>query len=79
MTALTWVKPDEYHIRSACGRFSVARLNVLGTIWYVAFKLPWGESSPSTELGATHVSSGADDDERKAAIHEMQQLCEAAA
>lgn len=76
---LHWRKPDDYHIRSTCGRFSVARLSVCGTIWYVAFRLPFGESQPSTEIGATKLSAGATDAERQVAIREMQQVCEAAA
>lgn len=76
---LRWRKADEYHIRSYCGRFSVARLNVAEKHWYVAFRLPFGEASPSTEIGATVLPATANEAERISAIHEMQQLCEAAA
>lgn len=79
MTALSWRRVDEYHMRSQDGRFSIARLNCSPRCWYVAFKLPFSESSPSTEIGATTVSTDASDDERMFAIREMQQICEAAA
>ena len=75
---LQWRKRDDYHTRSTCGRFSVARVNVGDRCWYIAWRLPFGESEPSTEIGATTVSRDASDDERLAAIHEMQQICEAA-
>jgi hypothetical protein len=79
MTALTWRKPDDYHIRSECGRFTVARMNVVDSVWYAAFKLPWSESEPSTEIAATKLSANASDAERMAAIRELQSVCETAA
>lgn len=76
---LAWRKVDEYHIRSNCGRFSVARITVASKIWYVAFRLPFGESQPSTEIGATSLPATATEAERKTAIRDMKQICEAAA
>lgn len=79
MTALIWRRVDDYHVRSQCGRFSVARMCVDVRMWYVAWKLAFDGAHPSTELGATSLPITANDAERIAAIHEMQDLCEAAA
>ena len=73
---LQWVKPDDYHIRSECGRFSVSRMTVSPFgIWYVAWRRSLVDGR-ATELGATRVPITAPDAERQNAIREMQQLCE---
>jgi hypothetical protein len=70
---LKWNKIDAYHLRSDCGRFSIARMHTGLTFWYVAFKLP------KLEIGATQLSIMADDVARKLAVRQMQDLCEAEA
>lgn len=75
---LHWLKPDDYHIASKCGRFTVTRLTVTPSVWYVAFQRAAFEGR-ATELGATRLPSTANDTEKQAAIREMQELCEAAA
>jgi len=70
---LRWVKPDDYHIASDCGRFTVTRLTVTPHVWYVAFKRRFEASA--VEIGATQLPATATDAERTAAIHEMQELC----
>jgi hypothetical protein len=77
MSELHWHKADDYHIRSRCGRFSVSRLNVSPRVWYVAWRRPFSELDPPTELGATSLPDTANDAERISAIREMQGLCEA--
>lgn len=78
MSELHWRKVDDYHMRSACGRFSIARVNAEPQCWYIAWRLTSREAQPSTELGATVVPMDASDGERLQAIHDMKQLCEAA-
>jgi hypothetical protein len=79
MTALTWRRADEYHFRSQCGRFSIARVIVSEWIWYIAWRLTRREDESSTEIGATRLPLAATPDERKAALIDMQQICEAEA
>lgn len=71
---LRWLSPtDSYHVRSECGKFSVARRTVNGVDWYVAYRI---EATHAIELGATSVAKNVTDEGRKAAIREMKQLCE---
>lgn len=72
MSALRWNKPDDYHIRSDCGRYSVCRITITPHIWYIAWRTPY------EEIGATRLDENATDAERQAAIREMQQVCAAA-
>ena len=77
---LRWRKPDDHHIRSLCGKFTVARLTVAPNLWYIAFRRVEGaDGVRSTELGATRLSSTAGDAQRTAAIREMQKLCQGVA
>lgn len=87
MTALRWTKPDEFHVRSECGRFAVARRRVNGVDWYIAYRAPTeseravaDEHLLTIELGATRVDAKrATDAERLKAIGAMREICEAAA
>lgn len=72
---LRWLAADDYHTRTSCGRFTVARRRVSGIDWYVAYRR---DGARSVELGATQVSPRATDAERSAAIRDMKALCEAA-
>lgn len=77
---LRWLKPDEYHIRTTCGRFTVCRLTCSPfALWYVAWQRDVLEPERATEIGATRVPITAPEHERQRAIREMQQLCEATA
>lgn len=73
MKRLQWRKPDQWHVRSACNRFSVCKMIVEGRIWYVAYRLPYDE------LGSARLERDATDAERVATIKAMQEICEAAA
>lgn len=74
---LRWKKPDEYHIRSECGGFTVARITVAPSLWYIAFRRAKTESGVrSTEIGATRLPAAASDEQRQSAIRDMQKLCE---
>lgn len=76
---LQWRKPDDFHIRSECGRFTVSKMTVLDRLWYVAFRRDEGQNGVrSIELGATAMPIDALDGERSKAIGELKQLCEAA-
>ena len=78
MKQIQWLKPDDYHIRSACGQFSVCRMSTPFAIWYIA----WRKSKLddfAREIGATRVPVAAPDSERSNAIKAMQELCEAEA
>lgn len=69
---LQWRKPDEYHIASVCGRFTVCRITVDKAPIYIAFRKPYDE------LASRRLQANASDAERTAAIKEMQAVCEAA-
>lgn len=78
--ALRWLKPDDYHIRSECGRFTVARRRISGVDWYIAYRREQSvDVTRAHELGATEVQPRATEAQRKAAIRAMQHLCEVAA
>lgn len=80
MTSLRWLQPDEYHIRTECGRFSVARRRVNGVDWYIANRIePTVDVERAHEIGATQVTPRATGDERLKAISAMREICEAAA
>ena len=74
---LAWRKPDDYHIKSACGRFAVSRMNVSPHIWYVAWRVSNG-LSPSHEIGSRQLAADAPDSERSTAIKALQAMCEGA-
>lgn len=76
---LRWRKPDQYHIRSACNRFAVCRMNVGLAIWYIAWRRSLMDDGVSTEIGATRLPIAAPESERLAAIKAMQEVCEAEA
>lgn len=76
---LRWTRPDAYHIRTECGCYSVARNTVNGVDWYIAFRRIANGTITTREIGATSVSPRATDEERRNAIRDMQQLCEAEA
>ena len=69
---LQWRKPDEYHIVTTCGRFSVCRITVDKAPLYIAFRRPY------QELACRRLLPDASDVERGAAIKDMQAVCEAA-
>ena len=71
---LQWIKPDDYHIRTTCGRYSVSRVTTADHLHYIAWRLGT-DDQPSTELTFTTVKRDATDDERKAAIKRVQQAC----
>jgi hypothetical protein len=83
---LRWLPADEYHTRSECGRFTVARRRVSGEDWYIAYHR---EPTPATkdttprvasiELAAARVTVKATDAERAEVIRRMKAVCEAAA
>lgn len=75
---LHWLKPDYYHIRSDCGKFSVCRMSTPFAIWYIAWRKSRFDEY-AVEIGATRVPVAAPDAERTAAIKAMQEICEAAA
>ena len=70
--SLVWYKADAYHLKSSCGRFSIARLSVDTALWYVAFHL-------KDEIGANRVPIAASPEERARALEEVKALCEAEA
>jgi hypothetical protein len=70
---MQWSKTDDYHIASACGRFTVCRLSVMGEVVYIAFKRPYNE------LGSVRLPGTASDAQRVEAIRECQGMCEAVA
>ena len=78
MSVLQWRRPDEHHIATVCGRFTVARIRVQDVDHYVAFRR---EPTPAVvkahELGERAVPPRATDAERMAAIKSLQQCCEA--
>ena len=76
---LRWRKRDNYHLRTECGRFSIARVSVNGAPWYIAWRLSRREAEPSTEIGATRLEADATSQEREEAVGALKALCEAAA
>jgi hypothetical protein len=72
---LRWLKPDAYHIRSDCGRYSVARIDMGVRDHYVAWRLPRAEHELPRELDSHRVAKTARDEDRLAAIRSMQQRC----
>lgn len=76
---LEWRRVDDYHLRSKCGRFSISRVTAGDRLWYIAWQLTRREDEPSTEIGATQLPLDATNDERRAALIDMQKVCEAAA
>lgn len=79
MTALTWRRADKYHLRSRCGRFSIAKVLQNGAPWYIAWRLSRSEAESSTEIGATRLDADATDKERDEAVGALKALCEASA
>lgn len=78
MTELRWRKPDQYHIASVCGRFTVARIRVQDVDHYVAFRRePTVSVVRAHELDVRTVAPRATDAERMAAIRAMQDVCQA--
>lgn len=76
MTELVWRQPDQYHIASACGRFTVARIRVCDVDHYVAFRRePTVSVVRSHELAVRTVPPRATDSDRTAAIRAMQRVC----
>jgi hypothetical protein len=79
MTPLEWRKVDDYHLKTKCGRFSIARVMVCGAYWYVAWRLTQRESEPSQEIAATRLEPDATDKERNETVGSLKALCEAVA
>lgn len=79
MTALVWQRKDKYHLRSKCGRFSIARVTCNGSPWYIAWRLSNREAESSTEIGATRLDVDATEKERDEAVGALKALCEASA
>ena len=75
---LRWIRGDAYHVRTECGRFSVARRTVKGIDWYIAYRLEGNGKLYARELGAAQVSPRSTDAERSAVIRDLKALCEAA-
>ncbi len=69
---LRWQQPDAMHIRTACKRYTVARVD-LGACGddYVAWRV-----NPLAELASVRVARNARDEERVAAIKAMQKRCQ---
>ena len=69
---LQWHRVDTYHFKTFCGRFSVSRVTVKGCPHYIA----WNRREPATEIGTLVLGSRATDNERRAALASMQELCQ---
>lgn len=74
-----WYKGDDYHIRSQCGRYTVARVSGARGDSYVAWRrYPDHDdepTKPAIELGSVVVRPNASDAERIEARKAMQQRC----
>lgn len=71
---LRWLKADVYHIRTACGRYTVSKMVLGGGVLYIAWKRNGAGQMP-TELGVTSVSAAAQEAATIAAIRAMQKKC----
>lgn len=71
--ALRWLRPDAYHYRSECGRFTVARLQVVGSLHYTANEIVGGKTH---ELASRVVPITASLAAHVAARDAMQQVCQ---
>lgn len=76
MSDLVWRQPDQYHIATACGRFTVARVRVQDVDQYVAYRRePSLNVARARELGRAFVPPRATDAERMTAIRAMKKVC----
>jgi hypothetical protein len=72
---LRWLRPDSHHIRTDCGRYTVARVDMGDRDDYVAWRLPRGEHELPRELLSARVPKTARESDRLAAIKSMQAVC----
>lgn len=72
--ALRWRRVDDYHGKTECGRYSVARVDLGSYHEYVAWRCRT-ESAPPKEIGWTRVAPNASDSVRLEAIKAMSKLC----
>lgn len=78
MIPLHWRQPDPFHIRSLCGRYTVARVRSDAIDTYIAYRCePSVAVERAIELGCKTMPDKPTDAQRLDAIQEMRSLCQA--